>query len=106
VTSVSGVGPAAARGAIRLLNTTGGRALVLAGEIDARTVDAFVGRYGHEPARIDTVDARSVTALSVEAVSLLLDAVESAERAGRPVSLRLDATVQRSLQDARAGALR
>ena len=76
------------RGLVRLLNTTGGRLLCLAGAVDAAAVDSFWRRYGREPARIDRIDARSVTTLSGSGVELLLDHVEAAERAGRPVELR------------------
>ena len=76
------------RGVVRLLNTTGGRLLCLAGAVDAAAVDAFWRRYGREPARIDRIDARSVTTLSRPGAELLLDHVEAAELAGRPVELR------------------
>jgi len=76
------------RGVVRLLNTTGGRLLCLAGAVDAAAVDEFWRRYGREPARIDRIDARSVTTLSRPGAELLLDHVEAAELAGRPVELR------------------
>ena len=80
--------PLSRRGVVRLLNTTGGRLLCLAGAVDAAAVDAFWRRYGREPARVDRIDARSVTALSEPAAELLLVHVEAAELAGRPVELR------------------
>ena len=91
--------PATRRGVVRLLNTTGGRLLCLAGAVDAAAVDAFWRRYGREPARIDRIDARSVTALSEPGRELLLDHVEAAELAGRPVELRPSPAVTRVLTD-------
>jgi hypothetical protein len=79
---------AARRGIVRLLNTSGGRTLCLAGAVDEAAVDSFVRRYGHEPARIDVIDAGSVTSLSGPALELLLDHLDAAERAGRPVAVR------------------
>ncbi|RBY83739.1 hypothetical protein DQ238_01290 [Geodermatophilus sp. TF02-6] len=90
-------GPAAARGVVRLLNTADGRALCLAGAVDATTVDAFLRRYGREPVRVDRVDAGSVTSLSAPALELLRDHLDAAERAGRPVALRRSPAVERLL---------
>ena len=84
-------------GIVRLLNTAGGRVLCLAGAIDPAAVDAFRARYGWEPARIDLIDAGSVTSLSVPGLELLLDHLETAERAGRPVPLRPSPPVARLL---------
>jgi hypothetical protein len=89
--------PLSRRGVVRLLNTTGGRLLCLAGAVDAAAVDAFWRRYGREPARVDRIDARSVTALSEPGAELLLDHVEAAELAGRPVELRPSPAVTRVL---------
>ncbi len=90
--------PAAARrGVVRLLVTAGGRALVLAGEVDAAAVDAFRRCYGREPVRVDRIDAGSVTALSASGRELLLDHVEAAERAGRAVALRPSPVVRAAL---------
>jgi hypothetical protein len=83
----SSAGPAV-RGVVRLLNTTGGRLLCLAGDVDAAAVDAFRQRYGREPARIDGIDAASVTSLSPAAGELLAEHLEAARLAGRPVTLR------------------
>ncbi len=80
--------PVTRRGVVRLLNTTGGRLLCLAGAVDDAAVDSFWRRYGREPARVDRIDARSVTSLSEPGRELLLDHVEAAELAGRPVELR------------------
>ena len=88
------------RGVVRLLNTTGGRLLCLAGAVDAAAVDAFWRRYGREPARIERIDARSVTTLSGAGAELLLDHVEAAELAGRPVELRPSPAVTRVLTGA------
>lgn len=92
------------RGVVRLLNTTGGRLLCLAGAVDAAAVDAFWRRYGREPARVDRIDARSVTALSEPGAQLLLDHVEAAELAGRPVELRPSPAVTRVLTGRGPGA--
>lgn len=96
-------GPAAPRGVIRLLNTTGGRLLCLAGAVDASVVDSFVRRYGREPARVDAIDAASVTALSVPAAEFLRAHLDAAERAGRPVAFRPSPSVERVLAATPAG---
>src|SRR3954462_13724664 len=70
-------GLSSARGVIRLLNTPGGRLLCLAGEVDAAAVASFLRRYGHEPARIDAIDAGSVTSLSTPALPRPLDHLEA-----------------------------
>lgn len=85
--------PGTTRGVVRLLNTSGGRVLCLAGEVDAAAVDSFVRRYGPEPARVEVIDAGSVTALSGAALELLRDHLAVAELAGRQVSLRRSAVV-------------
>jgi hypothetical protein len=89
--------PVTRRGVVRLLNTTWGRLLCLAGAVDAAAVDSFWRRYGREPARVDRIDARSVTSLSESGRELLLDHVEAAELAGRPVELRPSPAVTRVL---------
>lgn len=97
-----GAGPgraAARRGVVRLLNTAGGRVLVLAGEVDAAAVEAFSRCYGAEPVRVDVVDARSVTALSPSGRALLTDTLQWAEWTGRPVVLRSSPAVTRALAD-------
>jgi ABC-type transporter Mla MlaB component len=86
-------GPAA-RGIVRLLNTAGGRMLVLAGEVDGPVVDSFHRRYGLEPARIDGIDAGSVTRFSAPAFDLLLDHLEAAERSGRRVAVHRSPQVE------------
>jgi len=85
-------------GIVRLLNTAGGRALCLAGAVDAAAVEAFLRRYGREPARVDVIDAGSVTALSAPGLELLLEHLETAERAGRVVALRRSPVVERALR--------
>jgi anti-anti-sigma regulatory factor len=87
----------ARRGVVRLLNTSGGRVLVLAGDVDATAVEAFRCCYGAEPVRVDVVDARSVTALSPSGRELLTDTLRWAERTGRAVTLRSCPTVVRAL---------
>ena len=74
-----------ARGVIRLLNTSGGGVLCLAGEVDAAAVTDFVRRYGREPARVAAIDAGSVTALSPSAREILLDHLEREPRLLGPV---------------------
>ncbi|NEK86816.1 hypothetical protein GCU60_13800 [Blastococcus saxobsidens] len=82
------------RGVVRLLNTSAGRVLCLAGEVDAASVDSFVARYGREPMPVDGIDAGSVTGLSLPAVDLVLDHLSAAERAGRPVRVRRSPAVE------------
>lgn len=83
------------RGVVRLLNTSGGRVLCLAGEVDAGTVEAHVRRYGREPMPVDAIDAGSVTGLSMPAVDLVLDHLDAAERAGREMRVRRSPVVER-----------
>ena len=78
----------ASRGVVRLLNTAGGRALCLAGEVDEGVVEAHLRRYGREPMPVDVIDTGSVTRLSPPALDLVLDHLGAAERAGRPVVVR------------------
>nr|WP_246324963.1 hypothetical protein [Petropleomorpha daqingensis] len=79
------------------MNTAGGRALCLAGSVDAAAVEAFLRRYGREPARVDVIDAGSVTALSAPGLELLLEHLETAARAGREVPVRRSPVVDRVL---------
>ena len=104
VTSLPADGPAAARGIVRLLNTAGGRVLCLAGEVDMAAVDSFLRRYRREPAQVDGIDAGSVTSLSTSALELILDHLDAAGRAGRPVALR-SSQVQLLPTGARGGAV-
>ena len=87
--------PAPARGLVRLLNTADGRALCLAGAVDAGAVDAFVQRYGREPAAIDVLDARSVTSLCGAALELVRDHLDVADLQGRPVAVRRSPAMSR-----------
>jgi anti-anti-sigma regulatory factor len=89
--------PPSARGVVRLLNTAGGRALCLAGEVDEATVAVHLRRYGREPMPVDVIDAGSVTRLSTAALDLVLDHLDAGERAGRPVLVRRSPTVERLL---------
>ena len=98
VTVLSSDGPAR-RGVVRLLNTAGGRVLCLAGDVDEATVDSHLRRYGREPARVDGIDAGSVTALSAAGVDLVLDHLDAAGWAGRPVTFARSAAVERELTD-------
>jgi hypothetical protein len=103
ISAPSPVPEAGARGVVRLLNTAGGRVLNLAGNVDAEAVDVFQRRYGLEPARIDAIDAGSVTSLSAPALELLLDHLAAAGRAGRPVELRPARRVEQLLGSGGAG---
>jgi ABC-type transporter Mla MlaB component len=87
----------APRGVVRLLNTTGGRLLCLAGEVDDQAVEAFRTRYGREPARVDAIETGSVTRLTPAALDLLLEHLGAAEAAGRPVTVRRSPEVERLL---------
>ena len=86
-----------ARGVIRLLNSSSGGVLCLAGEVDVAAVTDFVRRYGREPVRVTTIDAGSVTRLSPSGLEILLDHLDVAERSGRPAALRSSPAVARSL---------
>lgn len=86
-----------ARGVIRLLNTAGGRVLCLAGEVDGTAVQSFLRRYGREPVRVEGIDAGSVTCLSGPALDLVLDHLDAAGGAGRPVTLSGSPEVHRML---------
>ena len=99
MTSPLPAGGADAHGVVRLLNTAGGRVLCLAGAVDAELVEGFLRRYGREPARVDGIDAGSVTSLSASGVELVVDHLEAAEGAGRPVALRHSPAVARLLAD-------
>jgi hypothetical protein len=101
VTSPSSAG-SAARGVVRLLNTSGGRVLCLAGQVDETVVAAFLQRYGREPARVDRIEAGSVTSLSAPALDLVLDHLHAAELAGRAVPVLRSPLVERLLATARA----
>jgi hypothetical protein len=92
----------AVRGVVRLLNTAGGRVLCRAGAVDAGVVAAFLRQYGREPARVEGIDAGSVTSLSAPALDLVLDHLDTAERAGRPVQVRRSPAVERLLAEARS----
>jgi hypothetical protein len=87
--------PAPVRGLVRLLNTADGRALCLAGAVDARVVADFHQRYGREPARIEVLDAGSVTSLSGAALELVRDHLDAAALAGRDVRVRRSPAVDR-----------
>jgi hypothetical protein len=91
----------AARGVVRLLNTSGGGVLCLAGQVDEAVVAAFLQRYGREPARVDRIEAGSVTSLSTPALDLVLDHLDAAERAGRPVAVLRSPLVEQLLATAR-----
>jgi hypothetical protein len=85
------------RGVVRLLNTSGGRLLCLAGEVDGDVVDSFLLRYGREPAPVEAVDVRSVTALSDPGLELVVDHLRLAELTGRAVAVHCAPQVGRLL---------
>jgi ABC-type transporter Mla MlaB component len=87
------------RGVVRLLNTADGRVLCLAGVVDESAVEAFLGRYGREPTRIDRVDARSVTDLSPSGLALLREHLAAAAWAGHPVTVSTAPLVERLLAE-------
>ncbi|MCZ2805237.1 hypothetical protein O2W18_08995 [Modestobacter sp. VKM Ac-2983] len=90
--------PSGPRGLVRLLNTADGRALCLAGAVDADVVLAFQRRYGREPVRVDVIDAGSVTSLSGAALELVRDHLDIAALGGRTVALRRSPAFGRLLQ--------
>jgi hypothetical protein len=92
----------APRGIVRLLNTSDGGVLCLAGVVDEAAVDSFVRRYGREPARVDSIDAASVTALAEAGVELLLDHLAAAHRGRRTVELVCSPVVEHLLAEATA----
>jgi hypothetical protein len=92
------------RGIVRLLNTAGGAVLCLAGDVDGAAVEAFLRRYGREPARIDGLDAGSVTALSASGLELVRAHLEAAERGGRPVAVVRSPVVGRLLGQGAVGS--
>ncbi len=89
-------------GLVRLLNTAGGRVLCLAGDVDDRSVDSFLRRYGREPMPVDGIDAGSVTRLSLPALDLVLDHLDAADRAGRRVRVRRSPQVEALLAGGRS----
>lgn len=94
-----------ARGVIRLLNSSGGGVLCLAGDVDSAAVADFVRRYGREPARVSAIDAGSVTALSPSGLEILLDHLEVAARSGCPAALSRSPVVARCLAGAGASVV-
>ena len=55
---------------------------------------AHLRRYGREPMPVDVIDTGSVTRLSMPALDLVLDHLDSAARAGRRVVVRRSAVVE------------
>jgi hypothetical protein len=88
-------------GLVRLLNTAGGRVLCLAGDVDDRSVDSFLRRYGREPMPVDGIDAGSVTHLSLPALDLVLDHL-AAGRPGRRVRVRHSPQIEALLAGGRS----
>ena len=97
MTATTADGSTTPRGVVRLLNTSGGPVLCLAGEVDAATVEVHLRRYGREPMPVDGIDAGSVTGLSMPALDLVLDHLDAAERAGRDVRVRRSPVLERML---------
>jgi hypothetical protein len=69
VTSLPSDG-AAARGIVRLHKHGRRAVLCLAGEVDRGVIDFFLRRYGPELARVDGIDAGSVTSRSAPTLQL------------------------------------
>ena len=90
--------PRSTHGVVRLLSTAAGRALCLAGAVDADVVEAFLHHYGREPAPIDVVDAGSVTSLSGAALELVRDHLDVAARGGRTVLVHRAPAIERLLR--------
>ncbi len=86
-----------ASGIVRLINTSDGGALCLAGDVTAEVVADFRRRHGREPHLVAAVDAGSVTGLSPEAVDLVLDHLDAASRRGRDIRVRRSPVVERLL---------
>lgn len=97
-------GQAVSRGVVRLLVTSGGPTLCLAGAVDDATVEGFYRRYGHEPASIARLDAGSVTSLSPAAVALVREHLRAARRAGRSVTVSASRPVAGLLDGGSPGA--
>jgi hypothetical protein len=76
--------------------------LCLSGDVDDRSVDSFLRCYGREPMPVDGIDAGSVTRLSMPALDLLLDHLDAAERAGRPVRVRRSPQVEALISGGRS----
>ena len=53
--------------------------------------------FRSEPMPVESIDAGSVTGLSLPAVDLVLDHLAAAERAGRPLRVRRSPTAERLL---------
>ena len=85
------------RGVVRLLNSSRGPVLCLAGEVGPAAVESFLRRYGREPVPVGRIDAGSVTALSAPALELVLDHLDAAGLAGRPVTVCGSPEVRRLL---------
>ena len=83
---------------VRLLNTAGGPVLCLAGEVDGAAVESFRRRYGREPARVEGIDAGSVTSLSGAALELVRDHLDVAARGGRTVLVHRAPAIERLLR--------
>jgi hypothetical protein len=86
------------RGVVRLLNTSDGGVLCLAGVVSAEVVADFHGRHGREPVPVAAIDAGSVTAFSAEGLDLVLDHLDAASLRGRDLPVRRSQVVARSLR--------
>lgn len=92
-----GVDLGRASGIVRLINTSGGGVLCLAGDVSAEVVADFRRRHGREPHVVDAVDAGSVTGLSPDAVDLVLDHLDAAALRGREIRVRRSPVVERAM---------
>lgn len=86
-----------ARGVVRLINTSTGGVLCLAGAVDADVVGAFHARHGREPMPVAGIDAGSVTSLSAAGLDLVLDHLDAAQLRGNFLRVRRSPTVERLL---------
>ena len=84
-----------ASGIVRLINTSGGGVLCLAGDVSAEVIADFHRRHGREPHVVDAIDAGSVTALSPDAVDLVLEHLDAASTRGREIRVRRSPVVER-----------
>lgn len=85
------------RGVVRLINTSDGGVLCLAGCVSADVVADFHARHGREPVPVAAIDAGSVTTLSPAGMDLVLDHLDAAGLRGRTLRVRRSREVERLL---------
>ncbi|KQS69347.1 hypothetical protein [Modestobacter sp. Leaf380] len=83
-----------APGLVRLLNTSEGGVLCLAGAVTAEVVADFHARHGREPVPVAAIDAGSVTAMSPAGLDLVLDHLDAAALRGREIRVRRSPAVE------------